>query len=58
MSNTTAIIAFLALTALGVGFIGAATHFVLAVIFGLPVSWGQSIGIGVVLSLIFNAGNR
>ena len=58
MSNTVAILAFLALTAVGVGIIGAATHFVLAVCFGLPVSIGQSIGIGVILSLIFNAAGR
>ncbi len=58
MSNTAAILAFLAMTAVGVAIIGIATHFVLAVLFGLPVSIGQSIGIGVVLSLIFNAGSK
>ena len=58
MSNTVAILAFLAMSAIGVGIIGIATHFVLAVCFGLPVSIGQSIGIGVILSLLFNAGSK
>ena len=47
------IIAFIAMTAIGVLIWGAATYFVLGTLFGMSVTFGQSIGIGMVLGLIY-----
>ena len=60
MTNAAAIAVFIGFTALGVLFAGLVTHFVLAGLFGLSVTFGQSIGIGMVLGLIwgFMGGGR
>jgi hypothetical protein len=58
MNNALGCLGFIAFTALGVGIVGAITHFVLATIFGLSVSFGQSLGIGVILMLIFGQSSR
>lgn len=53
MNNAAMIAAFIGMGALGVLFVGLVTHFVLAGLFGLSVTYGQSIGIGMVLGLIW-----
>ena len=53
MNTAIAIAAFIGMAALGVLFAGLVTHFVLAGLFGLSVTYGQSIGIGMVLGLIW-----
>ena len=51
-------LSFIVLTALGMLIFGAVTHFVLTVLFGLGVSFGQSLGIGVVLGMILSTISR
>ena len=53
MNTAIGIAVFIGFTALGVFFAGLVTHFVLAGLFGLSVTFGQSIGIGMVLGLIW-----
>ena len=49
-----AIVAFIALTAIGILIFGGVTQFVLG-LFGIGVTFGQACGIGFVLGIIFGA---
>ena len=57
MSTFGAIVAFVALAAIGVMIFGGITQFVLG-LFGIAVTFGQACGIGFVLGIVFGASSR